>query len=180
MALYDFTFTKGDQGVIRTKSLFYELCYDNPEHAIFTLKEHDIVLPNGRPAVALSQKFIDLCTTDPTEYEFAMHMFGSWEVWEKISTSANVQKHVEKWRKEATIRRKAMAFQSVVSEVTEGGKSAFTAAKYLIEEPWAVKDGRTKDGRKARADARETAQEAFERAGVHEDLKRLKEEGLIQ
>lgn len=180
MALYDFTFTKGDQGVTRTKSLFYELSYDNPEHVIFTLKEHDIVLPNGRPAMALSQIFIDSVTTDPTEYEFAQAVFGSLEVWDKISNAPQLRTHVEKWRREATIRRKAMAFKSVLQEVQEGGKSSFTAAKYLIEEPWAAKDGRTVDGRKARKNAKETAEEAFERAAISDDLKRLKEEGLIQ
>ena len=180
MALYDFTFTKGDQGVIRTKSLFYELSYDNQEHVLFTLKEHDIELPNGRPLVALSKIFIDSVMTDPTEYDFAQAVFGSWEVWEKITKQPKLKQHIEKWRREATIKRKALAFRSVLSEVQEGGKSSFTAAKYLIEEPWAVKDARTTDGRKARKDARETAEEAFERAAVSDDIKRLKEEGLIQ
>lgn len=180
MALYDFTLTKADHGVIRTKSLFYELSYDNQEHVLFTLKEHDIELPNGRPLVALSKIFIDSVMTDPTEYDFAQAVFGSWDVWEKMCKARELKQHIQKWRKEATIKRKALAFKSVMQEVQEGGKSSFTAAKYLIEEPWAAKDGRTVDGRKARKDAKETAEEAFERAAISEDLKRLKEEGLIQ
>ncbi len=180
MALYDFTMTKGDSGVIRTQSLFYELSYDNPDNALFTFKEEDILMPNGRPAVALSKLFIEMATDDPTEYEFAQAVFGSWDVWEKIQKAYKIKDHVKKWRKEAAIRRKAMAFKTILSEVQEGGRSSFGAAKYLIEENWAVKDARTTDGRKARKNAQETAEEAFERAAVSDDLKRLKEEGLIQ
>ena len=178
MALFDTSLTKNDSGAVMTKALFYELSYDNPTHVIFTLKDKDIELPNGRPAVALSQKFIDLCTMDPTEYEFASVIFGSWEVWERISNAPNIKKHVEKWRKEATIRRKAIAFKSVMSEVTEGGRSSFTAAKYLIEENW-VNQGQTKDGRAARKEAKDTASKAYERSAVSDDLKRLREEGLL-
>ena len=179
MALFDTTFTKNDSGTVMTKSLFYELSYHDHTNVIFTLKDHDIELPNGRPAVALSQKFIDLCTMDPTEYEFAQLVFGSWEVWERISGSPMIKPYVDKWRKESIIRRKALAFKAVISEVAEGGRSSFTAAKYLIEENW-VDQGQTKDGRAARKDAKETATEAFERAAASEDLKRLRDEGLIQ
>lgn len=178
MALFDTSFTKNDSGAVMTKALFYELSYENLQHVIFTLKDTDIVLPSGRPAVALSQKFIDLCTMDPTEYEFAQVIFGSWEVWERISKSPQIKPYIEKWRKEATIRRKALAFKAVISEVSEGGRSSFTAAKYLIEENW-VNQGATKDGRAARKEVRETAASAYERAAVSQDLKRLKEEGLI-
>ena len=180
MALYDFSLTKSEGGIVRTKSLFYELTYDNQEHVLFTTKEHDVELSNGRTAVALSKIFIEMTVADPTEYNFADRVFGSWEVWDKMTKAAGLRDHITKWRKEATIRRKAMAFRSLVDEVQEGGKASFGAAKYLIEEPWAAKDGRTVDGRKARKAAQETAEEAFERAAINDDLKRLKSEGLIQ
>jgi hypothetical protein len=178
MALFDTSLTKNDSGAVMTMALFYELSYDNHQHVIFTLKDHDIELPNGRPAVALSQKFIDLCTMDPTEYEFAQVIFGSWDVWERISNSPKLAPHVKRWRKEATIRRKAMAFKAVISEVSEGGRSSFTAAKYLIEENW-VDQGQSTDGRAARKKVKETASKAYERVAAQDDLKRLREEGLI-
>ena len=65
-----------------------------------------------------------------------------------------------------------------MSEVTEGGRSSFTAAKYLIEENW-VNQGQTKDGRAARKEAKDTASKAYERSAVSDDLKRLREEGLL-
>ncbi len=180
MALYDFTELKSDMGVTRTKSLFYELSYDKPDHVLFTIKEQDVELPNGRTAVALSKIFIEMTVADPTEFNFAQAVFGSWDIWEKLTKTHRLKDEIVKWRKEATIRRKAIAFQSLVAEVQEGGKASFGAAKYLIEEPWSTKDARTRDGRAARKDARETASEAFERAAINDDLKRLKDEGLIQ
>ena len=179
MALYDFTYTKTDNGIIRTKSLFYELAYDNPEFAIFTLKEHDSETSAGRPLMSLAQTFIAMTIDDPTEVEFADEVFGSWEVWDKIRNSdKRIVAAIEKWRKEADIRRKAIAFKAVVNEARDG-KSSLAAAKYLIEEPWKKGDNST-DGRKKRSEARETAKEAFERTGVAEDIKRLREDGLIQ
>ncbi len=180
MALFDMSQIKNDSGALRTQSLFYELSYDNPEHVIFTFKEDDIELPSGKKAHSLRLLYLARATSDPTEYEFALAVFGSWDVWQRLSKAPKIRDQVKKWRSEAAVRRKAMAFASVVSEVQEGGKSSFTAAKYLIEEPWKVKDARTTDGRKARKDAQETAEEAFERAAVSDDLKRLKREGLIQ
>jgi hypothetical protein len=179
MALYDFSYTKTSSGVVRTKSLFYETSYDNPEFAIFTLKEHDSETSDGRPLMSLAQTFIAMTVDDPTEVEFSDAVFGSWEVWDKIRNSdKRIVAAVEKWRKEADIRRKAIAFKTIVQEVKSQGRGALSAAKYLLEEPWLK--GNTPDGRKSKAEARENAKDAFERTGVAEDIKRLREEGLIQ
>ena len=178
MAMFDLTKTKTEYGRFLTKALFYELSYDNLDSVLFTLKEHDVTLPNGAHAVSISQKFIELATDDPTEYTFAQHMFGSWEVWERISNAPQLKKHVAKWRNEASVKRKSLAFKSIVMDVVEGGRSAQASAKYLIDEPWV--SGKGKDGRAARKEVRETAAEAFERSAVSDDLKRLKQEGLIQ
>ena len=168
-----------ENNVIRTKSLFYELSYVNPEHVIFTLKEDDIILPDGRPAVALSKLFIAYTTMDPTEYQFAINVFGSWEVWEKLQTTIPLKKPIAKWRREAEVKRKSMAFESVINEVKEAGRSSFTAAKFLINEEWKPKE----DGRSARKlkneNEKTTSEEAFEKVGVADDLKRLKDQGLI-
>jgi len=77
MSMYSLSQLKTDNGIIRTKSLFYELSYDDPEFALFTLKEEDIVMPNGRPATCLGKLYIAFATMDPTEYQFANSVFGS-------------------------------------------------------------------------------------------------------
>lgn len=172
---------KSEQGVVRTKSLFYELCYDNNEHAVFTLKEDEHTHPSGRKLIPISQIFIEMAVVDPTGYNFAQAVFGSWSAWEKISNSdKRLVAHIDSWRREADVRRKSQAFKAVVEEVTNQGKSAFTAAKYLLEEGWTSKNARTADGRKARAEAQQTAEEAFERSAVSDDIKRLQEQGLLQ
>lgn len=172
---------KSEQGVIRTKSLFYELCYDNNEHAVFTLKEDEHQHPSGRTLVPISKIFIEMAVADPTGYNFSQAVFGSWAAWEKISNSdKRLVVQIDAWRKEADVKRKSLGFKAVVEEVTLQGKSAFTAAKYLIEESWTNKSARTADGRKARAEAQETAEEAFERSAVSDDIKRLREQGLLQ
>jgi hypothetical protein len=168
--MYSLSQLKTDNGIIRTKSLFYELSYDDPDFALFTLKEEDIVMPNGKSATALGKLYIAFATMDPTEYQFANAVFGSWEVWEKMQTTVPLKKHIDKWRREAEVKRKSMAFESVVN---------FTAAKFLINEEWKSKeDGRTARKEKNAKD-KSTSQEAFERAGVNDDLKRLKDQGLI-
>lgn len=179
MSMYSLSQLKTDNGIIRTKSLFYELSYVDPEYALFTLKEEDMVMPNGKPVTSLGKLYIAFATMDPTEYQFAMAVFGSWEVWEKMQTTTPLKKPIEKWRREAEVKRKSLAFESVVKEIQEDGRSSFTAAKFLINEEWKPKeDGRTARKEKNAKD-KSTSEEAFEKAGINEDLTRLKEQGLI-
>lgn len=187
MPLLQPTDYKTDGGVVRTKSLFHEYSYDDTSFVVFTLKDTGYFLPSkspegedqgsGKELLPISRLFVESTVQDPTEYSFAMEVFGSWEAWDKIrSGDRRLKAQIEKWRTEADVCRKSIAFKSVVEEA-QGGKSAFSAAKYLIEETWATKGP---DGRSARKKARETAEEAFERSGTAEDIKRLREEGLIQ
>ena len=177
MSLLSSSQFKTKEGVVRTKSLFYELLYDDHTYAVFTTKEEDHETPDGKPLVSFPKLFVSSLVDDPTEYSFAMEVFGSWSAWDKIRNSdKRLVKKIEAWRLEADIARKAMAFRSVVEEA-KGGKSAFSASKYLIEGSWKTKGP---DGRSARSRERETAQLAFEKSGVDEDLERLRDEGLIQ
>lgn len=177
MPLFGFDITKNDIGVIRTKSLFYELSYADPSHAVFTMKETDTETSEGRPLVSFSKTFIELTVDDPTEVTFADTVFGSWAVWDKIrNADKRIVANIESSRHEATIRRKSLALRTIVKEVESQGRGAMSAAKYLLEEPWVV----AKDGRKKRASALETAKEAFDREGLSEDIKRLEEGGLLQ
>ena len=177
--LFTYEQLKNEKGVIRTKSLFYEYAYDDPQFAIFTIKDTDHQTSEGRPLMSLSKKFIELTVDDPTEVLFADKLFGSWEVWDKIRNSdKRIVAKLEKWRKESVIRRKSLAFQTLVNEIKTQGRGALASSKYLLEEPWKAKGGA--DGRKVRKESAETAQEAFERDGLKEDLKRLKDGGLMQ
>ena len=181
MALFDFSYTKTETNAIRTKSLFWELDYES-EYSLFTLKEEECIhKPTGRVLLPIGKLFIEMTVDDPTEYDFADAVFGSWAVWDKIRNSdKRLVAEIEKWRLEADVRRKALAFKTLLNEVKNDGKASFSAAKYLLEEGWKKTDARTADGRKDRAKQREQADKAFDRAGIQDDLKRLKEQGLIQ
>lgn len=72
-----------------------------------------------------------------------------------------------------------MAFTTVLDTATSEKANAFSAAKYLIEGGWdTTKSG--KDGRSKRQRDRDTANEAFDRSGIEDDLQRLRNNGLVQ
>lgn len=63
MMFPDGTF-KGVTNKIRTKSLFYELSYNDPTHAVFTLKEDDLESINGDFYVSLHRLFVSMVPKD--------------------------------------------------------------------------------------------------------------------
>lgn len=140
-------YTKTIKGVVRTKSLFYELSYTDPEHVIFTTKEEDIER-NGKTYISLSKLFCSLVPQDPTEYTFAMTVFGSWHVWEVIREAPQVSLHYKRWKREAEIKVKSEAIKAIAEEARSGGRSSFTAAKLLLERGWIDKEPTSKTKQK--------------------------------
>lgn len=137
--MFTFEQLKTSNGITRTKSLFYELSYHDPEYAIFTTKEKDIKV-NGRTMVSLQQLYIAMVPNDPTEYEFAQAVFGSWDVWEKIKKAPQLSVFIKKWQNEVEVKVKSQAIQAIAMEMKEGGRSSFSAAKLLLEKGWLDKD----------------------------------------
>jgi len=148
--MFTFDQLKTANGITRTKSLFYELSYHDPEFAIFTTKEHDLEV-NGRMMVSLQQIYVAMVPNDPTEYEFAQTVFGSWEVWDKIQRAPQIAPFVKKWRNEVEIKVKSQAIQAIATEMKEGGRSSFSAAKLLLEKGWLDKDNVSQAKRKLKA-----------------------------
>ena len=165
--LFGSEYTKTIKGVIRTKSLFYELSYNDPEHVIFTTKEEDIER-NGRTYLSMSKLFCSLVPQDPTEYTFAMTVFGSWHVWEVIREAPQVAPYYKRWKREAEIRVKSEAIKAIAEEAKSGGRSSFTAAKLLLERGWIEKEPASK--------AKQKLQEKEEQDMDREALKLLNEE----
>lgn len=129
--------------------------------------------------VNLFNLFMELVVEDPSEVTFAEEVFGDIVYWkEHLSQDLWFKTHLENWRMAATEKRKSLAFKSIIKEVKESGKSAFTAAKYLIEEPWLV--GATASEKKEIAKTRRaTTERAYTATAFQEDLARLKEEGVL-
>lgn len=130
---------KGTNGVTRTNTLFYELCYSNPENALFTTKEDDIEV-RGKTYVSLRKLYVAMVPNDPTEYEFAQVVFGSWEIWQNIAKSSKVKPLVEKWRREVEVKVKSEAIKAIAEEMRSNGRSSFTAAKLLLDKGWLEKE----------------------------------------
>jgi len=135
--------TKTVKGVVRTKSLFYELSYGELDHVIFTLKDEDVA-HNGNVYVSIAKLYRSLVPQDPTEYTFAMAVFGNWHVWEVIREAPQLKPYVTRWRREAEIKIKSEAILAIATEMKEGGRSSFTAAKLLLERGWLEKDTASK------------------------------------
>lgn len=141
---------KGPNGKIRTQSLFYELSYNDPSDAIFTLKEQDVEA-HGKHFTSLHQLYVGMVPSDPTEYSFAMTVFGSWDVWSAICKSPLIKPYVNKWRKEVEVKVKSKAIQAIAEEMKSGGRSSFSAAKLLLEKGWLDKDNASQAKRKLEA-----------------------------
>ena len=129
--LFGTDFTKTIKGVVRTKSLFYELSYDKPDFVIFTLKDKDLE-HKGRTYVSISNLYRSLVPQDPTEYTFAITVFGSWYVWEVIREAPQLKVYVARWRREADIKVKSEAIMAIAEEMKTQGRSSFTAAKQKL------------------------------------------------
>ena len=141
---------KGPNGKCRTKSLFYELSYYDTTDVIFTTKEKDIKV-DDKVYVSLHQLYVSMVPNDPTEYDFAQRVFGSWDIWQTISKAPQIKPYVNKWRKEVEIKVKSQAIQSIAEEMKTGGRSSFSAAKLLLEKGWLDKENASQAKKKLQA-----------------------------
>ena len=150
MPLFTMSQLKGPNGKCRTKSLFYELSYYDTTDVIFTTKEQDITV-KGKAYVSLQQLFINMVPNDPTEYEFAMSVFGSWEVWKTISEAPQLKPFVTNWRNEVVVKVKSQAIQAIAEEMKSNGRSSFSAAKLLLDKGWLDNDTASQAKKKLQA-----------------------------
>ena len=145
---------KGSNGKTKTKSLFYELCYSDTEDAVFTLKDRDLEA-HGKMYLSLQKLYLQMAPADPTEYEFAQTVFGSWDVWSAIKKSPFIKKDYELWRKEGIVKIKSMAIQAIAEEMRSNSRSSFSAAKLLLEKGWLDKEAASQAKQKLTAKEKE-------------------------
>lgn len=122
----DLLYTANSRAIVLTH--IAEVCRigDKP---IFTAKAHK------RDLISLEELYVEYCVDDPSEATFALAVFGDISYWMTARELPKMKPWVEHWREVADIHRKSMAYKAVINEVKEGGRSAFSAAKYLIDEP---------------------------------------------
>lgn len=141
-------------GLRLSRALFKEM-NDGSSQPYFTLGRDKGELPSLRGI------FIELVEDDPTEVTFAEHVFGDYSFWVHLTKAKWMQSHLEEWRLITDSRRKAKAFKAIVKEAEGNGQtSGFTAAKYLIDEPW--KDKRNPKTKEAVKKSTETASKAVQ------------------
>jgi hypothetical protein len=133
---------------------------------------------NGKDGkVCLYKLYIAHSVDDPSEVTFADEVFGDLYFWQCLTEANWFQRHIQEWRLIAATIRKREAFKSIINEVRTNGKSSFTAAKYLIEEPW--KTGNALQRKQNKKLISDSAEAAFSDSTIQSDLKRLKDEGII-
>lgn len=146
----------------KTRSLFKETCAsdDKPVASLSRHKQEGLVF--------IREAYIAFCVDDPTELEFAEAVFGDYSHWHAMKDASWIKPYLEEWRLICDAKRKSEAFKGIINEVKTGGRSAFTAAKFLIDEPWI--DKRNKDAKK-RSDASNRAA----RQDVDADVERMRD-----
>lgn len=123
---------KDVKGRWRTKSLFVELNTDEIKYpSIFTLEGHD---KDGR----VSMKAIYMKANDPTEYNAAMVIFGSYDCWENLCKAPFFQVHVNAWRKELTQQIRSQAVETIgfIAAGSKATAAQLSAAKWLASQEW--------------------------------------------
>lgn len=128
MAMFDREQLYGETNIARTKSLFVDFGSDPAN--ILTLGTFNKDFPS------LRSLYVNLTVDDPSEYTFAITVFGEWAYWDKLRKVGFMQSHLEAWRHEAAVKRKSMAFKTIIEEAKGDGRNSYHAAKYLVEEPW--------------------------------------------
>lgn len=119
------------QGSLKILCLIQELApFGSSQEPLFTLREEK------EGFISLKRLFVDHTWDDPSEATFALEVFGDVGYWLKARESKALKVHLTEWREEADVYRKKEAFKAIINEVTSQGKSAFSAAKFLIDEPW--------------------------------------------
>ena len=153
----------------RKGSLFFEI-NTSALTPVFTLKREDHEY-KGNTYKAIYPLFIELVVDDPTEYDFAMAVFGSWAHWQKISESNMMKEFFEEWRIEAEVARRSLMLKNIIKTATTEGSKGTTAAKYIAEHGWQKKRGRpskveVEKERKIQAGIDTNLQEDMERIGL--------------
>lgn len=159
---------KDSQGRFRTLSLFYETRHkDYP--AFFTTKKRDITR-NGVDYISLYLKYMEIA--DPTEYQVAVRLFGSWDHWQTLLNTKWFKELVTGWREELKVKLESDRFYEMRGHLADDGPSSIQATKWLAErygEKATTKRGRPSKEEK-NAHLKRLAEETSE---LDEDAKRI-------
>lgn len=130
-------------GQWRTESLFHELTRTYP--GIWTVRDYDYHR-NGKVYPTLRPIYLEC--EDPTEYSFAIEVFGEWEPWKRIRESKTVQKaFLNSWREELDVRLISKGLKGIINQANKK-EAGLGASKYLVERGWLSQDDRGRPSQK--------------------------------
>lgn len=147
-----------------TQSLFWEY-HTNKGKAVFTLKDDDYIV-EGKVYYSLKKLFLQC--TDPTGYEFATEILGSWKLYQRLLNNKLLTAHFLDWQEELEVKIRSQSLRSLIKVAKNDGAKGVTAAKYVTDKAWDKTHVRTKEAKQKRA-----KQDAALTNEVEEDLKRL-------
>lgn len=114
-----------------TQVLFWECKFDK-ERALYTLKDEDYTLPDGRVLPSLKRLYLNIA--DPTEYEFATTYFYSWHHWKRCANNKLIAEYVDQWREELEVKLMSEGIKGVINQAYSD--KGYQAAKWLAEKGW--------------------------------------------
>jgi len=124
---------KDNQGRFRTQSLFCEYPHDSyPAH--FTLKKHDHRINGvGKQYASLYLKYMEIA--DPTEFQVAERLFGSWNHWLALTRTKWFMKELTGWREELKVRLESARYFEMkdVAQAAQGTPAGVQATKWLAD-----------------------------------------------
>ena len=118
---------KDVMGRFRTQSLFIEK-KNSKYPAPFTLKDYD-----HKGALSMYKRYMEI--GDPTEYAFALAMFGSWAHWRALSSAPWFEEYVVRWREELKVKFESDRWYEMqeVAENQAGSPLGVNATKWLAD-----------------------------------------------
>lgn len=159
-------------GKARTYTLLYEASHFPTEFTCLTMRNEDFI-HNGQGFRSIRTLYLDRVVDDPTEYKFAMEVFGDWEYWLKFKNSVRIKPFYEKLQREAEVKLKSVAIEEVAKiALSEEGRSKLSALKILLDRGWMESESvAEKKDRLQRKKEEEV--EKMVAAEVSEDMERL-------
>lgn len=114
-----------------SKTWFYETTLPDTRNdlTMYSLKKRDHIV-DGRTYKSLHKIYIGM--EDPTEYEFAMSVFGDFSVWENLCNLSWFKAHHNQMQKELVLKLKARTVKGMINDLNQGTAS-YNAQKYLAD-----------------------------------------------
>ena len=116
---------KDTQGRFRTLSLFYESRHPDYK-SYFTTKKYD-----HEGHISLYRKYMEIA--DPTEYQVAQRLFGSWDHWKALNASKWFTEMVTPWREELKVKLESERYHEMKKVAKSKGPAGPAASKWLAE-----------------------------------------------